>query len=101
MTRRMSPPARLGKTGTDRERSLYERLGAEQINQLVATFYARVASDPVIRPLYGKTLTCAIRNLTDFMTTWLGGPSVYDIRGARLRRRHARFAIDARARDAW
>ena len=61
----------------------------------------RVDSDPVIRPLYGKTLTCAIHALTDFMTTWLGGPGVYDLRGARLRRRHVPFAIDARARDAW
>jgi truncated hemoglobin YjbI len=55
----------------------------------------------VIRPLYGKTLSCAIHALTAFMTTWLGGPSVYDLRGARLRRRHVPFAIDARARDAW
>jgi truncated hemoglobin YjbI len=67
----------------------------------VAAFYARVDSDPVIRPLYGKTLSCAIHALTAFMTTWLGGPGVYDLRGARLRRRHVPFAIDARARDAW
>ena len=40
----------------------------------MAVFYARVDTDPVIRPLYGKTLSCAIRGLTDFMTTWLGGP---------------------------
>ena len=64
----------------------------------MAAFYARVDSDPVIRPLYGKTLTCAIRGLTDFMTTWLGGPPAYDLRGARLRRRHMPFAIDTRKR---
>jgi truncated hemoglobin YjbI/ankyrin repeat protein len=80
---------------------LYERIGAEKVERLVAAFYARVDRDPVIRPFYGKTLSCAIDALTKFMITWLGGPPVYDLRGARLRGRHMPFAIDARARDAW
>jgi hemoglobin len=81
--------------------SLYERIGADKVEHLVAAFYARVDKDPVIRPLYGKTLTCAIHGLTNFMISWLGGPTTYDVARARLRRRHAPFAIDARARDAW
>ena len=87
--------------GARPEASLYERIGPENVERLVASFYARVDSDPVIRPLYGKTLRCAIHGLTKFMTTWLGGPPICDLRGARLRRRHVPFAIDARARDAW
>jgi truncated hemoglobin YjbI len=101
MTKGMSPPARSVKAGAGPKASLYERIGAEKVERLVAVFYARVDRDPVIRPLYGKTLSCAIHALTNFMTTWLGGPPVYDFRGARLRRRHLPFAIDARARDAW
>jgi hemoglobin len=101
MTRSKSPPVRQVKAGAGTEASLYERIGAEKVERLVAAFYARVDSDPVIRPLYGKTLSCAIHGLTAFMTTWLGGPPVYDLHGARLRRRHMPFAIDARARDAW
>jgi hemoglobin len=102
MTKRTSPPVSRTSTGGNQQGpSLYERIGTEKVERLVAAFYARVDNDPVIRPLYGKTLTCAIHALTAFMTTWLGGPSVYDLRGARLRRRHAPFAIDARARDAW
>jgi truncated hemoglobin YjbI/ankyrin repeat protein len=101
MTKGMSPPVRRVKAGAGPEASLYERIGAEKVERLVAAFYARVDSDPVIRPLYGKTLSCAIHGLTNFMTTWLGGPPAYDLRGARLRRRHVPFAIDARARDAW
>jgi hemoglobin len=81
--------------------SLYDRIGGETIRRLVAAFYARVDGDPVIRPLYGKTLTCAIHGLTDFLTFWLGGPPTYDPHRARLRRRHFPFPIDARARDAW
>jgi hemoglobin len=101
MTKSVSPPVRRVKSGAGPEASLYERIGGAKVERLVAAFYARVDSDPVIRPLYGKTLTCAIHALTNFMTTWLGGPPVYDLRGARLRRRHMLFAIDARARDAW
>src|SRR6516162_2915473 len=101
MTKSASTPVRNVKAGARPEASLYERIGAEKVERLVAAFYARVDRDPVIRPLYGKTLTCAIHALTDFMTTWLGGPPVYDLPSARLRRRHMPFDIDARARDAW
>jgi truncated hemoglobin YjbI len=102
MTKSESSPASRCKTGVEQQvPSLYERVGAEKVERLVATFYARVDADPVIRPLYGKTLTCAIRGLTDFMIRWLGGPPTYELYRARLRRRHALFAIDARARDAW
>lgn len=101
MTKRASPPAGRGTSGSGKGASLYERIGGEKIELLVAAFYARVDRDPVIRRFYGKTLTCAIHALTNFMATWLGGPPVYDLRGARLRRRHMPFAIDARARDAW
>src|SRR5579883_1695403 len=101
MIRGMSSPVRPQKAGVDPETSLYERIGPEKVERLVAAFYARVESDPVIRPFYGKTFSCAIHALTNFLTTWLGGPPVYDLRGARLHRRHLPFAIDARARDAW
>jgi truncated hemoglobin YjbI len=101
MSKRMSPPARRGKANAGPEALLYHRIGGEKVERLVAVFYARVDRDRVLRPLYGKTLTCAIHALTRFMTTWLGGPAVYDVRGARLRRRHMPFPIDARARDAW
>jgi truncated hemoglobin YjbI len=102
MTKSTSPPASRIKRGVEQEvPSLYERIGAEKVESLVAAFYARVDGDPVIRPLYGKTLSCALRGLTAFMTSWLGGSPAYDLHRARLRRRHAPFAIDARARDAW
>jgi truncated hemoglobin YjbI len=102
MAKQSSSPARRRKALAGREgSSLYERIGAEKVERLIAEFYARVDNDPVIRPLYGKTLTCAIHGLTHFMIRWLGGPPVYDLDRTWLRRRHAPFAIDARARDAW
>jgi truncated hemoglobin YjbI len=101
MAKGTSPPVRRVKSGATPEPSLYERIGSDNVERLVAAFYARVDRDPVIRPMYGKTLTCAIHGLTAFMKTWLGGPPVYDLPAARLRRRHLPFPIDARARDAW
>src|SRR5215469_6129745 len=101
MAKSTSPRGRRLKAGGGSKPSLYERIGAEKVERLVAAFYAREDRDPVIRPFYGKTLSCAIHGLTAFVTTWLGGPPVYDLPAARLRRRHAPFAIDARARDAW
>ncbi len=101
MKKNTSSPVRRAEACARPEPSLYERIGGEKVERLVAAFYARVDRDPVIRPFYGKTLTCAIHALTGFLTTWLGGPPVYDVRGARLRRRHLPFAIDGRARDAW
>ena len=86
MTEDMSTPVRRVNVGASPEPSLFECIGAEKVERLVVAFYARVDSDPVIRPLYGKTLSCAIRGLTDFMITWLGGPPVYDLPAARLRR---------------
>jgi truncated hemoglobin YjbI len=101
MTKRTSQPVRQVKASAGQEASLYDRIGGDKVERLVAAFYARVDNDPVIRRFYGKTLTCAIHALTNFMITWLGGSPHYHLRSARLRRRHLPFAIDARARDAW
>jgi hemoglobin len=85
--------------------SLYERAGGMPFfERLVRGFYAAVATDPVLRPLYpGDDLAPAQRRLTLFLAQYWGGPRTYDAeRGhPRLRMRHAPFAIDARARDRW
>jgi truncated hemoglobin YjbI len=54
MTKGMSPPVRRVKVGAGPEPSLYERIGAEKVERLVAVFYARVDNDPVILPLYDR-----------------------------------------------
>jgi Bacterial-like globin len=52
MARSMSPPVRRPRAGAGSKASLFERIGGEKVERLVAAFYARVDSDPVIRPLY-------------------------------------------------
>lgn len=85
--------------------TVYEAVGGEPtFRKLVADFYARVAEDPVLRPLYPEEdLSAAEERLRGFLIQYWGGPSTYsDQRGhPRLRMRHAPFAIGEKERDAW
>ncbi|NUR27770.1 MAG: globin [Catenulispora sp.] len=85
--------------------SLYEQFGGEPtFRKLVDVFYAGVADDPLLRPMYPEEdLGPARDRLTKFLMQYWGGPTTYsDERGhPRLRIRHAPFVVDAAARDAW
>jgi hemoglobin len=84
---------------------MYERIGgADAFRRLVDTFYAGVADDPQLRPLYPEEdLAPAAERLRMFLEQYWGGPRTYsELRGhPRLRMRHAPFAVNATARDAW
>jgi len=86
-------------------RSVYELAGGEPaFRRLVESFYAAVATDPVLRPVYPEEdLSGAAERLTLFLIQYWGGPSTYsEQRGhPRLRMRHQPFTIGARERDAW
>ena len=78
--------------------------GEETFRRLVADFYARVETDPVLRPLYPEPdLSGAADRLRMFLVQYWGGPITYsNLRGhPRLRMRHAPFAIGPAQRDAW
>ncbi|HEY2299703.1 MAG TPA: globin [Jatrophihabitans sp.] len=85
--------------------SLYEAVGGEEtFRKLVDTFYAGVAADPVLRALYPEEdLEPASERLRMFLIQYWGGPTTYSERRGhpRLRMRHAPFAINSAARDAW
>ena len=86
-------------------RSIYELAGGEEtFRLLVGRFYARVAEDALLRPVYPEDdLSGAAERLTLFLIQYWGGPSTYsDQRGhPRLRLRHQPFAIGKAERDAW
>jgi len=88
-----------------RELTVYEAAGGEQtFRLLVERFYAGVASDPLLRPLYpDQDLSLAAGRLTLFLIQYWGGPDTYSrTRGhPRLRLRHQPFAIGQAERDAW
>jgi hemoglobin len=86
------------------QQTVYEQIGEDGFERLIAGFYGRVASDPVLRPLYPEDdLAPAARRLCLFLIQFFGGPPTYsEERGhPRLRMRHAPFRIDQAARDAW
>ena len=87
------------------EVSLYDAVGGDPFFvELVQRFYAGVATDEILRPMYpAEDMAGAQERLTLFLIQYWGGPSTYsEIRGhPRLRMRHAPFSVDRAARDAW
>jgi hemoglobin len=78
--------------------------GHPTFDRLISAFYARVETDAALRSLYPEDdLGPAAERLRMFLEQYWGGPHTYsEVRGhPRLRARHAPFAIDAAARDAW
>ena len=78
--------------------------GEETFRRLVHHFYAGVAEDPLLRPLYPEPdLADAEQRLRMFLVQYWGGPRTYQERRGhpRLRMRHAPFAIGIAERDAW
>ena len=86
------------------ENDVFARIGEQGIARVVAAFYAKVPKDDVLGPMYPpEDLAGAEERLRDFLIYRFGGPQRYlEQRGhPRLRARHGRFAINARARDRW
>lgn len=86
------------------ELAIYEIIGEEGFERLVAAFYRQVPDDDILGPMYPPDdMEGAEERLRDFLVGRFGGPQRYmQKRGhPRLRMRHFPFAIDARARDRW
>ncbi|HEY0450217.1 globin [Actinophytocola sp.] len=92
-------------TPENQTESFYQAVGgAEVFHRIIARFYAEVAQDDVLRPLYPEQdLGPAEERLRLFLMQYWGGPHTYsDRRGhPRLRMRHAPFSIGPIERDAW
>lgn len=85
-------------------RSLYEAVGGTPwFEGLIDRFYAAVAVDPLLRPLYPDDLTGSKDHMVKFLVQYWGGPTTYsEERGhPRLRMRHAPFVITHAERNAW
>ena len=85
--------------------TFYEEIGGEAFfTDLVSQFYAQVAVDPILRPMYPESdLKAAATRLQWFLEQYWGGPTTYqENRGhPRLRMRHSEFHINLAAHDAW
>ncbi|MEO7397717.1 MAG: globin [Ilumatobacteraceae bacterium] len=88
------------------QQSLYDTAGGLPFfERLVDTFYAGVAHDEVLAPLYPEApdFSGARHRLTLFLAQYWGGPTTYDSeRGhPKLRMRHIPFTIGPSERDRW
>ena len=84
--------------------SVYEAVGGHPwFEALIDRFYAGVATDPLLRPLYPDDLTASKDHMVKFLVQYWGGPATYsEERGhPRLRMRHAPFVITIAERNAW
>lgn len=90
---------------SEAEQSFYEAVGGhDTFVRIVDVFYAGVAQDELLRPMYPEAdLTGAKHRLVMFLEQFWGGPTTYsDQRGhPRLRMRHQPFHINPEARDHW
>ncbi len=102
MTQRLPPAPNPGGTPPI---DLFEAMGGmAKCRELSTAFYARVATDSTLRPLFpGKTFKCAIEEFAAFLVQFLGGPSEDAWRRwwLSLRQSHRRFQIHQKERDGW
>lgn len=86
------------------ESSLYDLIGEDGFNALIAAFYRQVPTDNILSPMYpADDLAGAEKRLRDFLIFRFGGPDRYiQERGhPRLRVRHAPFYINPAAAERW
>ena len=99
------PSRRPADDEAPREPTVFELVGGRPFfDDLAARFYAGVAEDPVLRPLYPDDLTDPIRFLAGFLAQyWGGGVGEYSAEPGhpRLRMRHIGFQVGDAEAAAW
>ena len=85
--------------------TFYDEIGQmDTIRTIVDTFYAGVATDELLRPMYPEEdLGPAADRFVLFLAQYWGGPTTYsETRGhPRLRMRHAPYAVTPTAAQHW
>lgn len=81
----------------------YEVIGQQCLHDLVDAFYDKVHKHPLLKPIFPEDLTETARKQKQFLTQFLGGPSIYtDEHGhPMLRARHLPFEITVARAEAW
>ena len=86
------------------EADIYDIIGEDGFQRLVAAFYKQVPDDDILGPMYpADDLDGAEERLREFLVFRFGGPQRYlEKRGhPRLRMRHNPFIVNQAARDRW
>jgi hemoglobin len=84
-------------------KTLYERLGPENLQKLVNAFYDLVFADPEIKDLFKTDKELIKKKQFMFLTQFLGGPALYsDAYGhPQMRARHLPHPISEDKAMAW
>lgn len=81
----------------------FDAIGENVLHQLVDAFYRRVGQHPDLVPIFPKDLTETARKQKQFLTQYLGGPSLYTNEHGHpmMRARHLPFEITETRARAW
>ncbi|MGN5883050.1 MULTISPECIES: truncated hemoglobin YjbI [Staphylococcus] len=81
----------------------YEVIGQERLYSMIDYFYSLVEQDDRINHLFPGDFAETSRKQKQFLTQFLGGPSLYTEEHGHpmLRMRHMDFRITPYERDAW
>lgn len=83
--------------------TIYERLGADNLELMVENFYDLVMQNETIAPLFKTDIDEVKRKQFMFLTQFFGGPSLYagEFGHPRMRMRHMPHKIDESAAIEW
>lgn len=81
----------------------YDIIGEETLNKLVDAFYYRVARHPDLIPIFPEDLSEVARKQKQFLTQFLGGPTLYSNEHGHpmMRARHLPHEITPKRAKAW
>ncbi|KIL45701.1 protoglobin domain-containing protein [Jeotgalibacillus soli] len=87
----------------DQSLTPYEIIGEERLSALVNAFYNQVAKHPDLIEIFPDDFTETIRKQKQFLTQYLGGPSLYTHEHGHpmLRARHLPHVITPTRANAW
>ncbi len=85
------------------QETLYSRIGAGRLREIIQVFYGLVKAEPSITELFPDNLSETMNKQEAFLTGFLGGPQLYHqtYGNPMLRYRHAKFAITPSRARAW
>jgi len=83
--------------------TIYEKLGAEKLQQLVEAFYGLVLENPTLKTLFTTDMEMVRKKQIAFLTQFFGGPSLYNQTFGQpmMRARHLPHAITEETAAAW
>lgn len=85
------------------ENTIYQKLGANNLQLLVNHFYDLVQQNEVLSPLFKDDFEIIRKKQFMFLSQFLGGPQLYTIAFGhpRMRMRHLPHKITEEAKNGW